>query len=323
MNRLVWLCLMGMSPLFATNPSEHPRVVTYETTSGRFADNLISYIHARYIAYQSQLPLLYSPFVYSNELKLSQGAILLTDEMKKNYKRQVRLSSFRLPRSQDGAGTMYLVPYFPDSEWERENCISYQGGRWEVLPMDWEDEGFMQEIRSLVQTKRTLTFPEKPRDRISVAAHLRRGGNYDDAQVVRDFPLKFISTVEVIKELRMLRETLREEPLYVYLFTDDSNPMRLKREFEREFADADIQFDCRTEGNSESSNVLYDFFHMMEFDCLLYSDSNFSYAPFRLGKYLATIAPRTFKREAGGFSYPTHWRTLNRSHPKFREGYRL
>ena len=43
-------------------------VITYELSDGRFGDNLLSYLHAKWISHEKKIPLLYKPFTFSNEL---------------------------------------------------------------------------------------------------------------------------------------------------------------------------------------------------------------------------------------------------------------
>ena len=46
--------------------------VTYTFSGGRFGDNLISYLHAKWVAYRAGVPLLYKPFGYSGMLVMDE-----------------------------------------------------------------------------------------------------------------------------------------------------------------------------------------------------------------------------------------------------------
>ena len=42
--------------------------VSYQFNGGRFGDQLVTYVHARWVAYKFNLPLLYKRFDYSDQL---------------------------------------------------------------------------------------------------------------------------------------------------------------------------------------------------------------------------------------------------------------
>src|SRR5579862_7273227 len=66
--------------------------VTYEFTGGRLGDNLLSYLHAKWISHTRQIPLLYKPFPYSSELCLHD---------------------IEIPYTLDSSLDLYVCPYFP------------------------------------------------------------------------------------------------------------------------------------------------------------------------------------------------------------------
>src|SRR3990167_8744756 len=87
--------------------------ITYEFSGGRFGDNLLSYLHAKWIAYQTDIQLFYKPFKYSNYLKLHENEPLFTftttrGKIKKTLKRfpEIKKSSFSY---------LYTCPYFPEN----------------------------------------------------------------------------------------------------------------------------------------------------------------------------------------------------------------
>src|ERR1700728_1817882 len=45
--------------------------ITYALSGGRFGDNLLAFMHAKWFSYRFKLPLLYKPFPYSDQLQLS------------------------------------------------------------------------------------------------------------------------------------------------------------------------------------------------------------------------------------------------------------
>ena len=44
--------------------------VTYDLFDGRFAERAVNYLHAKWISYKTGMPLLYKPFLYSDEFVL-------------------------------------------------------------------------------------------------------------------------------------------------------------------------------------------------------------------------------------------------------------
>jgi hypothetical protein len=269
----------------------HGAAVTYEVSSGRFGDNLLCYIHAKWIAYTYGIPLLYKPFVYSDQLRLDTSEIHYTPEKEKCYTKVEWIKGRGTPLSVDSSSsTLYVVPYFPDSAWEQQHCISFAGGKWDYFCVDWEDQAFIQELNRCITPKQELECVELPSDRITVAAHVRRGGNHDTSSTFQGFPLKFLPDEFFIEAIRNLY-TYFKEPLYVHLFTDDNNPLELLEYYRSALFEYDIQWGCREMGNSDTSYVIEDFFAMKQFDCLIHSESNYSYLVSKLGTYLTSLYP--------------------------------
>ncbi|MFA5306719.1 MAG: hypothetical protein WC365_04680, partial [Candidatus Babeliales bacterium] len=52
--------------------------VTYGLSGGRFGDNLLCYVHAKWISYKYHIPLLYFPFEYSSHLVFDEAELLST-----------------------------------------------------------------------------------------------------------------------------------------------------------------------------------------------------------------------------------------------------
>src|SRR3989344_7064790 len=104
--------------------------VTYELSQGRFGDNLLSYIHAKWIAYKYDVPLLYKPFVYSDQLLLHERELLYSDVVKNQFDNIVVLGKHLMPQHDENNSILYIVPYFPESKWELHHCLNFQGKPW-------------------------------------------------------------------------------------------------------------------------------------------------------------------------------------------------
>jgi hypothetical protein len=290
--------------------------VTHELSPGRFGDNLISYIHAKWIAYKYNIPLLYKPFVYSDHLRLHEVELPYAVHYKK-FKNTVYLGKKSTVTSQAMA-TLYVVPYFPESKWELKHGISFSGKAWDYIAVDWHDPQFIALLRHVIAPRTPQQAMALPPDRIWVAIHMRKGGNHDTPETLPGFPLKFLPDEFYITQLHKLYALLQERPLYVYLFTDDNNPLALMHKFQSNCAHLNIQFDCRRHGNCDTRNVIEDFFALQQFDCLLHSESNFSFIASKLGTYMVSLFPDSFYKVHNQIVYDHINLTLNRQHHKFQ-----
>lgn len=269
------------------------QAITYELSPGRFGDNLVSYIHAKWIAYKYHLPLLYRPFIYSDRLLVHERELHYTDSIKARFDKVVILSGKLTINPQDTSSALYFVPYFPESNYEKHHGIDFTGKPWDFFNVAWLDRGFIDELRKVIAPRAFITIPQTylPSNRIAVAVHLRRGGNHDTPETIPAFPLKFVPDDFYIDHIKKLYFMLNKHPLYVYLFTDDNNPAQLMSTFKKCLQGYNIQFACREQNNSDTTNVIEDFFALQQFDCLIHSESNFSLIMGKIGNYLATIYP--------------------------------
>ncbi len=303
MKKLFWLFVVVFRLFF--NPSEEgiSQAVTYEQSPGRFGDNLISYIHAKWISYKYDIPLLYNPFVYSDSLVLHVCDRQYTYSELSAFSNIVTLGKNKGVAQSDSPYTLYLVPYFPESKFERENGVSFSGGTWDYFEVDWDDEEFIHELRRVISPIQSVCKMSLPSNCISVAVHIRRGGNHDTPETLPGFPLKFLPEEFYIEQLRRLYLLLGKKPLYVHIFTDDNRPEKIKKHFQKQLDDLDIQFSCRSHGNSDTAHVIEDFFALSQFDCLIHSESNFSFIMSKINDYMVSIYPDSFHREDGRIVY--------------------
>lgn len=267
--------------------------VTYELSPGRFGDNLLSYIHAKWISYTYDIPLLYKPFIYSDKLRLHYQEKRYSESEKQSFSKTVVLGKHIMP-SEDESSVLYYVPYFPESKWELSECVNFQGKPWDYFEINWNDVGFIAELRKDIAPINEMPRMTFPADRIPVAVHVRRGGNYDTPDVCKLFAWKFLPDKFFISQLKELYRLLDNCPLYVYFFTDDLNPEHIVATFKQALKDCNITFDYRSQGNCDTANVVEDFFALQQFDCLIHSESNFSFIMSKLGDYKISIYPDSF-----------------------------
>jgi len=283
-------------------PTNLHAAVTYEYGPGRFGDNLLSYIHAKWLAYKLNLPLLYKPFMYSELLMIHEREYLYTNTIELNFGTIINAGKI-LPNAINKKSVLYLVPYFPESKWELTGCLNFVGEPWDYFSVDWNDKGFIKELKKVIQPKIPIKPMHLPKNRISVAVHVRRGGNHDTPETIPAFPLKFLPDEFYIEHIKKLYFLCKEKPLYVFIFTDDNNPPDIVNRFHKHLKELDIQFNCRKQGNSDTNNVLEDFFALAQFDCLIHSESNFSLIMSKMNHYQVSIYPDSFYKKDGKIIY--------------------
>ena len=288
-----YFCIITLSlflrALYANQDSS--QAITYEF-GGRFGDNLLAYFHAKWVSYKYDIPLFYKEFTYSSGLRMHNC---------ENYTPQQEMETIAVSNIQDieralERPVLIVLPYFPESKWERDHAPE-QGFQWAYIPVDWEDKEFKKILQSNTEPIVNLEKIQIPDNLISVACHLRRGGGYDPECTFQQAALKFPQDNFYIAEIQWLLKLFRGQQLYVHLFTDDPNPIQIKRRYERIFRHQPVFFGCRSVMNYHNLHVLDDFFAMTQFDCSIHGESNFSICAAKISDYLVECQPTDFHWE--------------------------
>jgi hypothetical protein len=264
--------------------------ITYEYFGGRFGDNLMTYLHAKWLSYRENIPLLYKPFPYSSELMLDNLECRYHAERQKSFE-EVRLRSGDFIRSQFSATPkIYSAHFFPESKWEKQFGTRHNGKPWvDVFDVDWEDPKFRKEINAVLQTKIPLPLVSPPQKRISIAIHFREGGGFDLNIDELNLPLKFPPFDFYIRGLLEILDHFEGQPIYCYLFTDAKDPVAYLEQIRARLPDdKDIVLTCRLEDNAHDAHVLEDFFSLLNFDVLIHPQSHFSMIPALIHDFAAT-----------------------------------
>lgn len=258
--------------------------LTWEPNGGRFGDNLLSYARTKWISYKYNIPLLYLPFPYSEKLLLHESENVYCVETAQQFKKTMRLPSKINNLTFKNNNTLYI------SNWITEVII------------DWFDTTFVEELKKNITPINEIEKITIPENVISVAVHIRNGGTFaaDTAQEKERCPLRFVPEEFFIEQVRRIAQMFPDRELYVFIFTDHPNPIKLVKKFQKDLTDERITFDCRTQGNSHKANVLEDFFSMMDFDCLIRPGSHFTRFVQRLGNNKLVIYPESIKEIAPG-----------------------
>lgn len=285
--------------------------VTYTFSGGRFGDNLVAYLHAKYVAFKYDLDFLYKPFEYSSELELDRlETIRYTEACVKKFTKIIKIFGINTLKIDKNANYLYIIPYFPEFIQEVQNIKNVYAKTY--FAVDWNDKDFYRELTRLIKPQKELEKILIPSGVTSIALHVRKGGDFigdpplkfDSAykNKIQKFkfyadtnePLKFPPDSFYIDQLKMVARTVKG-PLYVHIFTDDSNPKRIATLYEKELAQEELNnifFSFRESGNIHCSNVLEDFFALTQFDIIIRPNSNFSMLAFKLKNKGMEIAPK-------------------------------
>lgn len=250
--------------------------VTYQSSQGGFADRFLGYIHAKWVSYTSGVPLLYRPFLYADTFALHEF-----EELNIPYN---SLKFYELGQSWQPS-TLYIIPYFSEchDDWQFEK----------ILQINWKDSGFIELLRKSFRPRQA--YPKIPlsSDFINVAVHMRRGGVYEKSSDVRYFwPLRFAPDSYYIEALRILCSHFPNQKIYAHIFTDDLEPGVIIDRLVQTLHDLPIVFGGKREGNGGLTDIEEDFIAMMDFDCLIRSQSNFSFIPAKIAGYKLVITPK-------------------------------
>jgi hypothetical protein len=249
--------------------------VTYDFNGGRLGDNFASFARAKWISYKCDIPLLYKPFPFSDQLVLHETEKLFDDTDLHNFKATITLKKFSYNQIQKNAENLYITKYQLKMP---ENIFA--------------DQIFMAKLKKLLTPIFLKEKVPMHKKRANVAIHVRTGGSFlPDANRVNRQPLRFPPHLFYIDSIRSLYQIIKQ-PLYVYIFTDDVNPAKLALEFLKELNDIDIEFGYRKDANDHDINVIEDFCAMTKFDYLIRPKSHFSIWAQRLGNPKIVIYPR-------------------------------
>lgn len=293
--KLLLLVLLHASTVFGA-------AVTYEFSGGRFGDCLLAYLHAKWISFVYDIPLLYKPFKYSEKL------VLHAQEQKfgpRKFRETVILNKQNIGTIDRNRDCLYVVPYFSEVQFEHNlpwNC------NWLKFEVNWRNREFFDHICQLIRPIDTRMFTYNlPSNKITVAVHVRKGGGFDNALLTENAanagndlrqysdyyaPLKFPPEYFYTQQLKEISRLFNNQPIYAFVFTDDANPELLVERFKKDLAEfPTIELDYRRAGNHHDANVLEDFFALTKFDCIIRPESNFSLVAAKLAQYKVEIFP--------------------------------
>ncbi len=265
--------------LFVTHTLLGEAKITYGFSGGRLGDHLIAYLHAKWISYEKQLPLLYIPFEQSDAFLLHE----LENPLPPHQNVTVLKNLSLLDRAKD---LVYQIPYAPDylQEYQR---IPGLAAVCPFIKVDWEDKAFIECVRPFLSPRFPIETIPLPKDKITVALHIRRTVGVDvNPKLVGYYPYKFLPDQFYLDQIRWVYEEMGKKPLYVYLFSNDPDIGKVAEQYKNTLNLADVTFDW-----GKGKDVLTDFYSMMCFDCLIRPQSNLSIVASKFGYQKLVISP--------------------------------
>jgi len=259
--------------------------VTYELNSGRFGDNLVSYVTAKLLSLQLGATFLYVPFPYSDQLKLHL--------LEKQFKEQ-EINLY---------GKKILYQKEDEMSYFEKNNSGLIITKWKNRPVFYTQNYVFRDIlKQHISPVFNINYIKLPPDTISVALHIRIGGGYDSLAAKIKNPRRFPPLHFFIDQLKRILFMFPDKKLYVHIFTDDPDPQKLVILLKKEMRTSRISYGYRKEDNRHDLNVLEDFFNMMRFDVLVRPSSCFSKLVQYLGDHKLVFIPQKLH-----FTSNTEW----------------
>lgn len=260
---------------------------------GRLGDKIKATCGAKWLSLKYGIPFLYGDYPLFNNLNLSRL------EKKYNPKQHIFKSTVTVIDEQahtfkKNESVLYIIKN-GTSLIETRNVYGFADPEFKAL------------CKKLFTPKKPLKKINLPKDKISVAVHVRKGGGFDQPLLSRvkaptayadvKWPLKFPPNQYYIDQLKTVFELYEGKPLHVHIFTDDPNPSKIVNIFKNALNDLHISFSCRTGKNTHDTHVLEDLFAMADFECLIRPSSGLSQAAQFFGNHTVVIAPASHKWE--------------------------
>ena len=270
---------------FTTNASEYitpSSAITWEANGGRFGDNLMSYARAKWLSYLYKIPLLYVPFDYSDQLIMHEEETVYMPESAKSFSEINYLPLKMAFTINPHNNTLYI------NQWST------------TVEVNWHNKAFIDDLKKNISPRHPIKKMPIPKGCISVAVHVRKGGSFDNQKERDRCPLRFVSDEFFIDQIARIADMFPNQRLYIYIFTDDQNPKDLKKKFKKALKNPLLTFDYQRAKNNHYSNVLEDFFAMMNFHCIIRPKSHFSLFAQRLGNSKIAIYPQSIHRTSNG-----------------------
>lgn len=284
------LCLLLSLSFHA---SMNASAITYEL-SGRFGDNLLTFCRAQWLAHKYGIPLKYEAFKFSDCLMMHERVSAYDAS---RYQR-IGLRGREVPLDKNRPA-LYVACYYMDLD-------QWDGWENNGLPQI-HDVSYIAELKELIKPRVPVELIPLPDGMVSIAVHVRKGSGDDHGLISDnpqgvwskyhymdcDFPYKFPPDEFYINEIRYLAGLLKDQPLYVHIFTDHKQPEIIVEKYAVALNNPRITFGYRQAVNADETTLLDDMFSMARFEYLIRPDSSFSKVAQLIGDHVMAIYPKS------------------------------
>lgn len=285
--------------------------ITFRHNGGRLGDVLLDFTKNFYIAYKHQLDL-----YLDDNLPYIQDFIL-DFEIPRLSAHPFHIA--RTIRSDEYINPSENILYRSEFYITVDSVSDLDLFHGHMFQCSIEQPEFGEKIRKLLTPKTDFSF-EFPQNQISVAIHIRKGGGFDHPLaselyrpavrndnatrtskyqfVDRDQPFKFPPEQYYVDQLIFLHALLDQQPLYVFLFTDDKEPQTIVERIQKKLAQyniTNITFDYRKTENAHDLNIIEDISFMSKFEYLIKSGSHYPWIAQMIGNHKAIISPIEYR----------------------------
>lgn len=265
-------------------------IITFDRCGSRFGDCLITYLHAKWLSYKTGIPLQcnYIGFPYVEKLVLFDKELDYSHTAHPIDSIRLTLSNLELKSE---LPVCYFVPYFPEFKWEYhpKNPFGFQY----LFEVDWKDPQFRTLALEMICPKAHLQLTIPPENKVSVAVHVREGGNFDPSNLQFEAPMKRPPMHFYSDALVEVAHLFDGQDIYCQIFTDATNPQAIVTEIKKRLPPHIVmELHYRTTDNHDAINVLEDFFSLFHYDVLIRPESSYSMVPSLLYDYAVVINPK-------------------------------
>lgn len=290
--------------------------VLFAGGGGRLGDKLVGYISSKWIAYKNHLPLCSVSFPLYDQLMISELQKTFESNKFNGTHNNIGLKIYN--RELNQTGCLYRVGF--------ATALSVFNSFFKQMK---KDKNFINELREEIVPKVSLKLIYPPKDKVSVAIHIRQGSGPDKGLISEQifssdtigvkkksnsiikakfsdalFPMKFPPEQYYVDRLKELSKHLEHPEMFAFIFTDSKDPQSLLIRIKNNVNLDNITYRCRTPDMLSKNPVLEDFFSLTNFNCLIRSgDSSFSKVAHLLGDFHIVIYPRDH-----------HWVIDNKKH---------
>ncbi len=256
------------------------------TGGDRLGDKLFTYCRAKWLAHTYDLTFLCPDFPFRSTLMLVDNELPYSKQNNKQFShiKIIKRESDIVPGQED---TLYIMDFFMQLDivptvFDHRMLINFKN-----------DPEFLSQLCASLAPRDSIDALTLPQDMPTIAVHVRRGGGYymDDDKAFKRWPLKFPPDAYYIDQIkRIAARHDADQPLYIYLFTDDKDPKAIVENYKEALQLPNLIFAYRDQ-NKYQDHVLDDMFAMAQFDYLIRSNSQFTFISIIVGNHKLILSP--------------------------------